>query len=81
MTLKPNPWHRLEVGMHGDYKYGAIRMNEHCGCSANAPCATLKLYYAHQLLPATLPNGLYRMRINAFGLLELEREAPSEVTA
>lgn len=75
MSGRPNLWHLLQVGQMeaGDrLKYGIVESPEECGCTPEAPCPTLSLYFGHQFLPGALRVGQYRMRINAFGLLEVE---------
>jgi len=72
MSVKPNPWHILEVGMNGEYVYGAVKPPEGC-CTVEQPCQALRLYYRHPAMPAVMEVGLYRFRVNAFGRLDVER--------
>lgn len=69
----PTLWHPLEVGTHDGTKYGLVPMLPECGCSPEAPCATLKAYYSHNLVPAMLGHGKYRMRLGPHGYMEVER--------
>lgn len=74
MTVKPNPWHIVEVGNYEGTPFGAAHSPAECGCTPKEPCQTLQLYYAHPGFPTEdTPAGLYRMRTNAFGMLEVQR--------
>jgi hypothetical protein len=74
----PNPWHLLHVDVMmknsgPPLKYGVVDTPEECTCTPeDFQCPTLRLYFAHRFLPGALPNGSYRMRANAFGLLEVQ---------
>lgn len=82
----PVPWHMLQVGQlesaEPPMKYGVVDTPEECTCTPeDFRCPTLDLYFRHRFLPGALPLGLYRMRINAFGLLEVQTNQGTPFTS